>query len=149
MATPFYSTGGPTPHVVPSVLDAYMIPESELRTAGSGIELLLETYTGGLLEFTLNITRVNERASLDLTIWGSSDGQVWGARPLIQFPRKYLCGESKLLWDPADYPNVQRLRAQWQVDRWGRGDSKPLIALELHAREVPRPPAQVRAGFDR
>jgi hypothetical protein len=149
MAAPFYVPRGPSLLSRPGVLDACLVPESELRTNGSSDELLLETYTGGLLVFTLQITRVVERASLDLSIWGSSDGVGWGARPLIHFPRKYHCGESMMQWDPSDYPFVQRIRAQWQVDRWGPGDRKPLVALALHAREVPRYPAPVRAGFNR
>jgi hypothetical protein len=68
---------------------------------------------------------------------------------LIHFPRKYHCGESKIQWDPADFPFVQRLRAQWQVDRWGPGDGKPLVALALHVREVARNLAKARAAGPR
>jgi hypothetical protein len=149
MAAPFYATGGLAPFGRPGFLDAVLIPDTELRGKGSGMELPLETYTGGFLVFTLNITRVVERASLDLSIWGSNDGLVWGARPLIHFPRKYHCGESILQWDPAEHALVRCLRAQWQVDRWGPGDRQPLVALALHAREIPRHPAPVRAGFNR
>jgi hypothetical protein len=149
MAAPLFAMGRPASGHVPAALNAFLVPESELRATGSGTELLLESYTGGLVVFTLNITRVNERASLELSIWGSQDGHVWGSRPLVHFPRKYHCGESTLQWDPAEHPYVQRLRAQWQVDRWGRGEGKPLIALALHAREVPRRPAHISAGMNR
>jgi hypothetical protein len=149
MAAPYSAAAALGPRVLPEILDAFLLPETELRTKGSGSELSLDTYTGGLLVFTLDITRVHERTSLDLSIWGSCDGQVWGARPLIHFPRKYHCGESKTQWDPAEFPFVQRIRAQWQVDRWGQGDGKPLIALALHVREVARHPAPVHAGYNR
>ena len=147
MAAPFYTSG--TPASRSWGLNAWLIPESDFRATGSGPELLLERYTGELLEFSLHITRVNERTSLDLAIWGSCDGQEWGARPLIHFPRKYHCGESKIQWDPADFPFVQRLRAQWQVDRWGPGDGKPLVALALHVREMARNLAKARAAGPR
>lgn len=149
MAAPFYAVGGPASVGRTGVLNTFLVPETESSGKAVGTELELGTYAGGLLIFTLNITRVIERASLDLTIWGSSDGLVWGARPLIHFPRKYHCGESTMQWDPAEHPLVQRLRAQWQVDRWGPGDRKPLVALALHAREVPRHPASARAGSNR
>jgi len=150
MAAPFYATAAAPARISgPGVLVDFLIHETELRGKGSGVDLSLETYAGGLLTFTLDITRVHERTSLDLSIWGSTDGQVWGTRPLIHFPRKYHCGESKLQWDPAEFPAVHRIRAQWQVDRWGPGDGKPLIALALHVREVPRHPAAFRAGYNR
>jgi hypothetical protein len=149
MATPFYAADGPASVGRPGVLNAFLVPETELSGKAAGFELELATYAGGLLVFTLNITRVIERASLDLSIWGSSDGLVWGAKPLVHFPRKYHCGESSMQWDPAEHPLVQRLRAQWQVDRWGPGDRKPLVALALQAREVPRHRDSAAAGSQR
>jgi hypothetical protein len=149
MAAPFYAGGSGMAWAGQSrLLDVFLVPESELRTKGVSDEVFLERHRGGLLELTLDITRVNERASLDISIWGSSDGEDWGARPVIHFPRKYHCGESKMLWDPAEHPYVQRLRAKWQVDRWGTGDGKPRIALSLRAREVPRHPVALRAGLN-
>jgi len=98
--------------------------------------MALGTNQGGELMLTLGITRIVEQQSLDLSIWGSADGNEWGTKSLIAFPQKFYCGTYQLVLDLSDSPNLRYLRAKWQVNRWGKGDSTPLFDVYLFAREL-------------
>ncbi len=88
---------------------------------------------GKLVSLTLGITRIIEQESLDLAIWGSPDGIDWGARPLMSFPQKFYCGTYTIMLDLGSRPEVRYLRAQWKMNRWGRGDLKPMFEFYLFA----------------
>lgn len=91
---------------------------------------------GGELMLTLGITRIIEQESLDLSIWGSTDGDEWGTKALIIFPQKFYCGTYQLVLDLSNNPHVRYLRAKWHVNRWGKGDPTPLFDVYLFAREL-------------
>jgi hypothetical protein len=38
--------------------------------------------------------------------------------------------------DLSDHPDVKFLRVKWAVNRWGKGDSKPLFTIYLFAQTV-------------
>jgi hypothetical protein len=118
------------------MLPEFLVPETTIREAGAGPVICLGEQQGGSLLFTLGITRTIEQERLDLAIWGSVDGEDWGTRPLITFPQKFYCGTYQLTLDLSARPQVQYLRAQWQVNRWGRGDSKPLFTAHLFVKEL-------------
>ena len=40
--------------------------------------------------------------------------------------------------DLTDRPDVKYLRAKWRVNRWGKGDPKPLFTLYLFAQDMSR-----------
>jgi len=101
-----------------------------------GPELTLDNFSGGYLIVTLGITRIIEQESLDVSIWGSADGSDWGSKPLIAFPQKFYCGTYQLLLDLTKRPEVKRLRAKWECQRWGKGDPKPLFSIYIFAQEV-------------
>src|SRR6185436_13229682 len=103
------------------MLPNFLIPETLVREAGTGPELMVDSNSGALLLLTLGITRIIEQESLDLSIWGSPDGADWGSKPLISFPQKFYCGTYQLLLDLSHHADVKYLRAKWQVSRWGRG----------------------------
>jgi hypothetical protein len=109
----------------------FLLPETTVREAGAGPEISLGNQQGETLIFTLGITRIIEQESLDLSIWGSADGLDWGAAPLVSFPQKFYCGTYQMAIDLSQHPEVKRLRAKWQVNRWGKGDSKPLFGIYL------------------
>jgi hypothetical protein len=118
------------------MLPEFLLPETTVREAGTGPVMALGAQQGGELILTLGITRIIEQESLDLTIWGSENGSDWGAKPLIAFPQKFYCGTYQLVLDLSDRPGVRYLRAQWHVNRWGKGDATPLFDLYLFAREL-------------
>ena len=115
------------------MLQEFLLPETTVREAGAGSEIDLGGQTVGTLLLTLGVTRVMEQQSIDISIWGSADGTAWGSRPLVSFPQKFYCGTYQIALDLTDLPQVRYLRAQWQVGRWGRGDSKPLFTIYLFA----------------
>ncbi|MGA2271052.1 MAG: hypothetical protein ABSH44_21495 [Bryobacteraceae bacterium] len=114
----------------------FLLPETTVREAGAGPEIGLGNRQGGTLTLTLGITRIIEQESLDLSIWGSADGSDWGVGPLASFPQKFYCGTYQMLLDLSRYPEVKYLRAKWEVNRWGRGDSKPLFGIYLFAQAM-------------
>ena len=91
---------------------------------------------GGTLLLTLGITRIIEQQSIDISIWGSADGSDWGAKPVISFPQKFYCGTYQIVVDLTDRPEVRYLRAKWQVNRWGKGDPKPLFTIYVFAQTL-------------
>ena len=118
------------------MLPAFLLPETTIREAGTGLEVSLGENQGGAFLLTLGITRIIEQECLDLSIWGSADGEEWGTKPLLTFPQKFYCGTYQLMMDLSDRPDVKFLRAKWQVNRWGRGDSGPLFTVYLFIKEL-------------
>lgn len=114
----------------------FILPETIVREDGTGPQFDVGSSRAKTFVLTLGITRIIEQESLDLTIWGSVDGTDWGASPLIAFPQKFYCGTYTLLLDLAGSPDVRFLRAQWKLNRWGRGEPKPLFGLYLFAQEA-------------
>ena len=113
------------------MLPEFLLQESTIREAGAGPELSLGDDAGSTLIATLGITRIVEQESIDLSIWGSADGADWGAKPIAAFPQKFYCGTYQASIDLSARPDVKFLRAKWQVNRWGKGDSKPLFGIYL------------------
>ena len=123
----------------------FLIPETTVREAGAGPEISLDNQQGSALILTLGIMRIIEQESLDLSIWGSVDGSDWGAKPLASFPQKFYCGTYQMTIDLSEHPDVKYLRAKWQVNRWGKGDSKPLFGLYLFVQATERQMAPLSA----
>ena len=113
------------------MLPEFLLPETTVREAGTGPDIALGTEQGTTLILTLGITRIIEQESIDLSIWGSTDGTEWSAKPLVTFPQKFYCGTYQLLLDLTDHADVKYIRAKWQVNRWGKGEPKPLFTIYL------------------
>ncbi len=118
------------------MLPEFLLPETTVREAGTSPELSLGDQQGGTLILTLGITRIIEQESIDISIWGSSDGTDWAPKPLASFPQKFYCGTYQFILDLSDRPEIKYLRAKWQVNRWGKGDPKPLFTIYLFLQEM-------------
>ena len=114
------------------MLPQFLLPETTVREAGQSPEIDLGEPQAGTLILTLGITRIIEQESIDLSIWGSADGVDFGSKPLAAFPQKFYCGTYQLALDLTGTP-VKFLRAKWHVNRWGKGDPKPLFGVYLFA----------------
>ena len=125
------------------MLDSFLVPEITVEANGEGEPLALGEASGKTFLLTLAITRILEQQSLDVSVWGSTDGQEWGEEPLIAFPQKFYQGVSQLLLDLRDVPDIRFLRTKWTVNRWGVGDPKPRFSFLLKIQE------QALAGVER
>jgi hypothetical protein len=121
------------------MLPNFLLPESVLREDGSSPSVPVGDAKGKLVSLTLGITRIIEQESLDVSIWGSSDGTNWGTKPLLTFPQKFYCGTYTLLLDLTEYPDVEYLRVQWKMNRWGRGEPKPMFGFYVFGQPVEAP----------
>ncbi len=110
-----------------------LLPECIARHDGNGAEVALESNCGKPLLLTLGITRAMEQESLEVSVWGSSDRRHWAR--LHTFPQKFYCGTYSLLLDLSRCPDIKYLRAQWKMNRWGRGEDAPLFGFHLRAEE--------------
>src|ERR1700750_1099848 len=108
------------------MLPEFLVAETTVREAGTGPAMVLDQ-PGGTLVLTLGITRIIEQESIDISIWGSTDGTDWGTKALVTFPQKFYCGTYQIILDLSDRPEIKYLRTKWQVNRWGKGDPKPLF----------------------
>jgi hypothetical protein len=124
------------------MLPQFLLPETTVREAGTAAQIDLGEPQGDTLILTLGITRIIEQESIDVSIWGSVDGADWGTRPLMSFPQKFYCGTYQMLLDLSERP-VRYLRAKWQVNRWGKGDPKPLFTVYLFVQPMQRRMAAV------
>ena len=91
---------------------------------------------------TLEITRSVEQESLEVEVWGSTDGATWGDKPITALPQKYYCGLYSVLINLSRRPELRFLRLAWKMQRWARADNMPLFAFasfveESGARLVP------------
>ena len=118
------------------MLPNFLLPDQVVRQSGSGPALTLGEQSGQVVAITLGVTRIIEQECLDVTIWGSADGQSWGDKPLTAFPQKFYCGTYSLVLDLTEHPDVRHLRADWKMSRWGRGEPTPLFGFYVFVEEV-------------
>lgn len=78
-----------------------------------------------------------EQESVDLSIWGSADGQNWGTMPLLRMPQRFYRGETRQVLDLTLKPEIKFIRAKWELARWGRVAPHPMFVLGFHLSEVP------------
>ena len=116
----------------------YLLPETTVREAGVGPVLEVGEARGETLLLTLVITRILEKESIDLTIWGSADGREWGAIPIASYPRKFYCGTYRMRLDLSTRPDVRYLQTHWDTGRWGAAKRKPLFTISLSVQSALR-----------
>jgi hypothetical protein len=124
------------------MMPAFLLPEKIAREDGFGAVVALDRTHGPQLQLTLGITRILERESLIVSIWGSSgrspDGPEW--KQLAAFPRKSFCGTYSLSLDLSGHYGVRFLRAQWEMRRWNGEEPEPLFSFYVWVEEL-RPKA--------
>ena len=113
----------------------FLLPESIARADGTGPEYDLGSKRGKLLVLTLGITRILEQESLEISVWGSSDGENWSLRPLATFPPKSYCGIYSVLLNLASRPDVRFVRVGWKMSRWTRSEPMPMFGFYVYAEE--------------
>lgn len=85
----------------------------------------------------LQVSEHIEQESLEVSIWGSGDGQDFGRKPLLKFPQQFYSGQIKMVLDISLHTEVKFLRAKWELNRWGRVSPAPMFVAGLNLTEVP------------
>lgn len=85
----------------------------------------------------LRITEQIEQESIDISIWGSEDGENWGTKPILKLPQRFYRGETRMVLDLSARPSVRFIRAKCELNRWGRVAPLPMFVVDLHLTEVP------------
>jgi hypothetical protein len=116
------------------MLRYFLLPESIARADGTGPEIDLGSKRGKLLVLTLGITRILEQESLELSVFGSPDGEKWGS-PLAKFPPKFYCGLYSILLNLGSRNDVRFVRVQWTMSRWSKRESMPMFGFYVYAEE--------------
>lgn len=119
------------------MLDTFIVPQNTVITAkGDSAAADISGAASRIFLLTLDISQVIEQESLDVSIYGSADGNAWGQKPLVSFPQKFYRGRHPSLLDLSQQPQIKFLRAHWEVNRWGRGEPTPRFELSLAIQEV-------------
>jgi len=120
-----------------------LIPfDTRLEEKGDGEVVDISASVTRTFFCTMVITEQIEQEALDLSIWGSADGQNWGTHPLLKLPQRFYRGETRAVLELAFRPDVKFIRARWELNRWGRGTPLPMFRAGLHLAEVPAMPQQ-------
>jgi hypothetical protein len=120
------------------MIDTVLVAEKTVVTAkGDGPAVDVNGAASRVFLLTLEITKIIEQESLEVSVYGSADGAAWGAKPVVTFPQKFYCGQSPLLLDLTAHPDVKVVRAHWEVARWGRGVETPMFEFGVRLKEIP------------
>ena len=115
-----------------------LIPtDSKLEATGHGEPVEISSSESRTFFCRLTITEQLEQESLDVSIWGSADGQDFGKKPLLKLPQQFYRGTTKMVLDVSLRTEVKFLRAKWELNRWGRVAPTPMFVASLELEEVP------------
>jgi len=115
-----------------------LIPDgSRLESNGVGESFDISSSESRTFLCLLTVSDQCEQESLDVSIWGSADGQDFGKRPLLKLPQQFYRSSTKMVLDISLRPEVRFLRAKWELNRWGRVSPTPLFVADLHLEEIP------------
>ncbi len=119
------------------MIDAVLVPSKTVATAkGDSPAVDVSGASSRVFLLTLEITKIIEQESLDVSIYGSGDGATWSPKSIAAFPQKFYCEQAPLLLDLTTHPEVKFVRAHWEVARWG-GTETPMFEFGVTLREVP------------
>lgn len=123
-----------------------ILPQTRLTENGDGERKDISGSQTRTFLCTMLITDQVEQESLDISIWGSEDGENWGTKPALKLPQRFYRGETRAVLDLALRPEVKFIRAKWELFRWGRVAPLPMFVVGLRLAEVPAMPRRIPAG---
>jgi len=119
-------------------LNFSLIPaNTKLEANGDGEAIDISSSESRTFFCRLTISDQIEQESLDVSVWGSANGQDFGKRPLLKIPQQFYRGTTKMVLDVSLRSEVKFLRAKWELNRWGRVAPTPMFVAELELDEVP------------
>jgi hypothetical protein len=120
------------------MIDTLLVAQNTVVSAkGDGPAADVSGASSRVFLLTLEITRIIEQESLEVSIHGSADSVTWSAKPVVTFPQKFYPGQSPILLDLTAHPDPKFVRAHWEVARWGRGTETPMFEFSLRLKEIP------------
>jgi hypothetical protein len=112
-------------------------PGTRLTANGDGEALNIDSSQTRTFLCSMDITEQIEQESVDVSIWGSVDGQDWGKMPLLKMPQRFYRGDTRQVLDLSMKPEIRFLRAKWELTRWGRVAPHPMFVLGFCLIEIP------------
>jgi hypothetical protein len=120
------------------MIDTVLVAEQTVVSAkGDGPAVDVSNAASRVFLLTLEIAKIIEQESLEVSIHGSSDAATWSTKPVVTFPQKFYVGQTPLLLDLTAHPDVKFVRTHWEVARWGRGTETPMFEFSLRLKEIP------------
>jgi hypothetical protein len=121
---------------LPAILS--LIPrDTRMEANGDGAAFDISASTTRTFLCRLTVTDQMEQESLDVSIWGSADGQTWSKKPLLMLPQQFYRGTTKMILDLSLRPETKFIRARWELFRWGRVAPTPVFVASLELVEIP------------
>lgn len=121
---------------MPTKLD--LIPaDTRMEANGDGVSFNISESASRTFLCRLTVTEQTEQESLEVSIWGSADGETWPKKPLLKLPQQFYRGTTKMVLDVSLRPEVKFIRAHWNLNRWGRVAPTPMFVAGLEIVEVP------------
>jgi len=115
-----------------------LIPhDSRMEANGDGAAFDISTSAARTFLCRLTVTDQIEQESLDVSIWGSSEGETWTKKPLLKLPQQFYRGTTKMILDLSLRPETKFIRARWELNRWGRVAPTPMFVAGLELVEIP------------
>jgi hypothetical protein len=115
-----------------------LIPaDTRMEANGDGAAFDISTIASRTFLCRLTVSDQIEQEALDVSIWGSADGEIWPKKPLLKLPQQFYRGTTKMVLDVSLRPEVKFIRARWELNRWGRVAPTPMFVAGLELAEVP------------
>jgi hypothetical protein len=115
-----------------------LIPaNTRLDATGDGMSFDISGSASRTFLCRLTVTEQIEQESLDVSIWGSADGENWPKKPLLKLPQQFYRGTTKMVLDLSLRPEVKFIRARWELNRWGRVAPAAMFVAGMELTEVP------------
>ena len=124
-------------------MDLDLIPQGTLvQENGHGQAIDIRTSPTRTFFCILRVSDQIEQESLDVSIWGSADGENWGTHPILKLQQQFYKGETRAVLDLTLVPEINFIRAGWDLNRWGRVAPLPMFVIGLQLNEIPAMPAR-------
>jgi hypothetical protein len=115
-----------------------LIPaDTRMEANGDGASFNISESASRTFLCRLTVTDQTEQESLEVSIWGSADGETWPKKPLLKLPQQFYRGTTKMVLDLSMRPEVKFIRAHWDLNRWGRVAPTPMFVAGMEIVEVP------------
>jgi hypothetical protein len=113
-------------------------PGTVIEGNGQSAAFGLGSLAGNRILIILRIDQIVEQESLQVSVWGSPDGQAWGEKALFSYPQKFYRGATPASLDLAQRPEIRFLQARWETNRWGRGYPRAYFQVAIEVEELPQ-----------